>query len=311
MDTKQTKVLVTGGAGFIGSHCVDALLKQGHAVVVFDIKSWPEAEKNLGHVQDKITYIEGDIRDIASLKTAYVGVTHVLHLAAIVSVPLSVAEPIATHGTNVTGTLHVFELARQAGIARVVYASSAAVYGDTEVVPTPELTALRPTSPYGLHKCTNEQYAQIYNDAYGMRVMGLRFFNVYGSRQDPTSLYSGVISIFNDRLSLGQSIMVYGDGNQTRDFVHVHDVAAVCVASLLDPEQATGVCNVGTGNAVSLKELIITLEAVLQCTAVVSHESGRVGDIQHSCADVTKLRALLGQAPATSLEVGLQELQGT
>ncbi len=302
------KILITGGAGFIGSHCVDLFLAEGHSVGVFDIKTKKEAV-NVAHVHDAITYIEGDVRDFSHVAEVTQGYDLVLHLAAIVSVPESIKDPVGTHETNVTGTLNVFESARQAGVSRVVYASSAAVYGDTQSVPTSEDVAVAPLSPYGLHKVMNESYAELYTQQYGVSGIGLRFFNVYGSRQDPSSPYSGVISIFNNAMKDAVAPTVYGDGSATRDFIHVSDVAQVCLKALCTEDIDCMVCNVGTGNAVSIETLIKTLNVVLGVNLEPVYTDARTGDIVHSCAIIEKAQTHFSVPKIKSLEEGLRELK--
>lgn len=303
----QRKVLVTGGAGFIGSHCIDALLAEGASVTVFDIKPQVQAH-NVAHAADALVYVEGDVRDARAVAYAAVHHTHILHLAAVVSVPASIADPVGTHEVNVTGALNVFEAARQCGVSRVVYASSAAVYGDATMVPTPETAPTEPLSPYGAHKLMNELYAHVYAAQYEVSAVGLRFFNVFGSRQDAHSPYSGVISVFADRLLKGESPMIHGDGSATRDFVHVSDVVQACTRALWSAEASSGVYNVGTGNAVSIAEVFRSMQA--QCGSAVAAEytSARPGDILHSCADIARIIHELGYCPRTSLSDGLAEM---
>jgi UDP-glucose 4-epimerase len=301
------RILITGGAGFIGSHCVDLFLSQGYAVGVFDIKTSEEAV-NLSHCMDSIVYIQGDIRELRQLDAVMGEYSHVLHLAADVSVQNSIERPLETHETNVTGTLNVLHCAATHDIVRVVYASSAAVYGDTQTVPTHEEVTLLPLSPYGLHKVFNEQYAQLYALQYGLQTTGLRFFNVYGSRQDPTSPYSGVISIFHNHMSKGERPYVYGDGQATRDFIHVSDVALACAAALGSSKAGASLYNVGTGTVVSIGMLIETLNQVLQSAQEPIFKDPRAGDIMHSCAVVIALQTDFDTQTPKELEVGLQEL---
>ncbi len=301
------RVLITGGAGFIGSHCVDFFLSEGCEVGVFDIKSKKDAV-NLSHAMNAITYIEGDIRELSQLDAVMGQYTHVLHLAADVSVPYSIEHPIETHETNVTGTLNVLHSAATHTIQRVVYASSAAVYGDTNIVSTHEEAPLMPLSPYGLHKVINEQYAQLFSTQYGLSSVGLRFFNVYGSRQDPHSPYSGVISIFHHKMKQGQSPVIFGDGNATRDFIHVSDVARFCLNALGLEKKGTPVYNIGTGTAVSITELFDTLQEVLGQEIEAIYECQREGDILHSCAEIARIQNDFKCTPSVRLLEGLKEL---
>lgn len=305
----MSKLLITGGAGFIGSYCVDRLLKDGYEVVVFDIKKSMDAV-HLHHVMHRIQYIEGDIRVLSQLQAAVSDCEYILHLAAVVSVPESMCDPSGTFTTNVMGTLHVFEAAAKHEIKRVVYASSAAVYGDVTCVPTPESESHEPLSHYGMHKAANEQLAEWYKKQFGLATTGLRFFNVYGSRQDPNSPYSGVISIFAKLMRSGQVPTIYGDGTATRDFVHVHDVAAVCVF-MLTATNPEAVYNVGTGRPRSLRELVDTLNGVLGIEQTPVYAPKREGDIDHSCAEVSRLRRQMPAQPWTDLVTGLAETIGT
>tara|TARA_B100000745_G_scaffold289342_1_gene227374 strand:- start:1155 stop:2102 length:948 start_codon:yes stop_codon:yes gene_type:complete len=277
------RILITGGAGFIGSHCVDLFHACGYEVGVFDIKSRAEVV-NLHHILDDITYIEGDVRDVRQLDSVMGMYDVVLHMAAIVSVQESIDNPLASHETNVTGTLNVFDSASRHGVSRVVYASSAAVYGETEVVPTPEHAPLKPLSPYGLHKVINEKYGELYGQQFGLQNIGLRFFNVYGSRQDPSSPYSGVISIFAKYMQTGDQPTIFGDGGATRDFVHVSDVAAVCRYAIEADTTETFVCNIGSGKATSIRTLVDTFNTVLAAEVKPQHAAERTGDIVHSCS---------------------------
>lgn len=301
------RILITGGAGFIGSHCVDLFLSRGYEVGVFDLKTVEEAV-NVYHCMDSIVYTQGDIRELRQLDAIMGEYTHVLHLAADVSVPNSIENPLETHATNVTGTLNVLHSAATHDIQRVVFASSAAVYGDAQTIPTGEDVPLAPLSPYGLHKVFNEQYARLYSLQYGLQSTGLRFFNVYGSRQDPSSSYSGVISIFHNLMQKGESPTVYGDGEATRDFIHVSDVALACATALESSEQGASVYNVGTGSTVSIKTLIQTINQLLQTEHEPIFTDSREGDIVHSCAVVTALQTDFNIQTQTPLAVGLQEL---
>lgn len=301
------KVLVTGGAGFIGSHCVDQLLAAGHQVVVFDKKSKDEAV-NLSHCLDQVVYHTADLSDFSALVGAMSGCDQVIHLAAFVSVPGSIESPVAAHNDNVTGTLHVFESMKKLGIDRGIYASSAAVYGVPEGVPVSEESKLNPCSPYGFYKQANEQYAEFYREEYGLKLTGLRFFNVYGERQDPRSPYSGVISIFLDRIENDEPIIIYGDGEATRDFVYVGDVAAVCVESAVGEVEWPQVCNVGTGQETTLNSLIDTICKITDKKAQKTNLEARTGDIVHSCADVKLLTKTSDAISTVNLEDGLRKM---
>lgn len=297
-------VLVTGGAGFIGSHTVEHLLAQSARVRVLDNFSSGRRENLPAHAALEV--IEGDVREPAAVEGALRGVTHVLHLAAQVSVAASVERPVDSAATNVTGFLNVLDGARRAGVGRVVHASSAAVYGLPARVPLAETAPSLPISPYGLEKSIDDQYAALYAGLYEMSTLGLRYFNVYGPRQDPRSPYSGVISIFCDRLRAGRTLTVHGDGQQTRDFIYVADVALANARALAT--QHTGTCNVATGRSVSLLTLIAALAAAAGVTAQVEHGAERAGDIRHSSADNARLRMDLGLTTFVPLGEGLVRL---
>jgi len=303
----QKSYIITGGAGFIGSHTVDALVGLGEKVTILDIKPYSEAV-NIHHQKDKITYIEGDIRDTKLLLKLFKDHTHVLHLAAIVSVPLSIENPIETHDTNVNETLSVLDAARRSNIKRVVYASSAAVYGDTSLVPTKEDSKLSPMSPYGLHKLMNEHYAKLYTNVYGVETVGLRYFNVFGKRQDPSSPYSGVISIFADRLRRDEQVTIYGDGSATRDFVHINNIVSANLEALNVENIASNIFNVGSGTETSISKLFSTMNSIAGKNHTAKHKDNRDGDIQRSCASIEKISKETGYNIKTSLEDGLGDV---
>lgn len=296
--------LVTGGAGFIGSHSVEVLLGAGMKVTVFDNFSTGKRGNLPAHPQLRV--IEGDIRDGRAVAAAMQGITHVLHLAAQIFVRVSIAEPLESCGHNITGFVTVLDAARRAGVRRVVYASSAAVYGMPAELPLTEQSATGPLSPYGLEKLINDQYAGLFADLYGQNVMGLRYFNVYGPRQDPSSPYAGVISLFADRLRRGAPLTVFGDGGQTRDFVYVKDIAR-CNALALQSD-AHGFCNVGTGRSVTLLTLIETLAAGSASKPQINFEAAVKGDIRESAMLPDRLRQAIGYVPDTPLADGLAAL---
>ena len=298
-------VLVTGGAGFIGSHSVDALLAQGARVRVLDNLSTGSLD-NLRHVRDRIDLIEGDIRDPACVATALHDITHVLHLAALVSVPASIEAPVHSHSINSLGFIQVLDAARRAGVERMVYASSAAVYGVPAQLPLDDASPVAPMSPYGLEKLVNDQYAALYGELYGLSSLGLRFFNVYGPRQDPGSSYSGVISKFADWAMRGEDFSVYGDGLQTRDFICVTDIARSNVAALNGT--ARGVINLATGTSVTMLQLAQAFEAVTDAPVRVRHLPARTGDIVHSAVTPKRMREELGVRNTVSLRDGLAQL---
>lgn len=299
-------ILVTGGAGFIGSHSVDHLLALGHRVRVLDDFSSGHASNLQQHPQLKV--IRGDVRHPAAVAEAMAPCSHVLHLAAQVFVPESIANPVASASINLTGYLNVIDAARRQGIERVVYASSAAVYGSASSAPLTESSPTCAESPYGLEKLVNDQYAALFSQLYGQSLCGMRFFNVYGPRQDPRSPYSGVISKFLQRATGGESLTVFGDGLQTRDFVSVFDVARANAAALFSP--ISGVVNVATGSSATLLELIEALGEVLGRRLQVEHAPGRAGEVRHSAVKPQRLTDELAVRDLMGLREGLRALIG-
>lgn len=300
------KVLVTGGAGFIGSHLTERLLSAGDQVRILDNLSTGKRE-NLPQ-DSAIEFIEGDIRDVSLVDRCVEGMDGVVHLAAVASVQASIDDPVTTHQTNFDGTVNLLEAARRKGIKRFLYAGSAAVYGDTAEIPVSEEASPKPLSPYAADKLAGERYLLDCFEKYGLAATSFRFFNIYGPRQDPSSPYSGVISIFVDRLSRKQPVTVFGDGRQTRDFVYVADLADLLATALRDARGAGGVFNVGTGHSHSLLELLGHLEKLSGSKIERRHEKPRSGDIQHSCADVSRLKSVFGRVPATPFDQGLKKL---
>jgi nucleoside-diphosphate-sugar epimerase len=305
----MAKVCVTGAAGFIGGHIAEALLKQGHEVVGLDDFSSGKRE-NVGLLSKhgNFSLVEGSIADPKAVAKAIAGAKLVFHLAAIPSVPLSMAEPERTNDVNVGGTVNVLEAAKKTGVERVVLACSCAAYGDGPEQPKHEKLVPLPMSPYAAQKIACELYATTYTRAYGVPSVALRFFNVYGPRQDPKSEYAAAIPRFTTRLLAGQKPIVFGDGLQTRDFVHVSDVVR---ANLLasTAEKAPGeVINVASGKSSSLVDLIGTLKQVIGGPALaleIEHQAPRAGDLRESSADISKARALLGYEPQVQLAQGL------
>lgn len=297
-------VLVTGGAGFIGSHSVEALLDAGARVTVLDNFSSGKRSNLPRHAA--LSVVEGDIRDEALVRSLVEPATHVLHLAAQVSVRASVEEPVASASHNVTGFLNVLGAVRARREVRLVYASSAAVYGAPRELPLTESSACEPSSPYGLEKYIDDQYAALFRSLYDVSALGLRYFNVYGPRQDPASPYAGVISRFASRLNAGEPLTVFGDGQQTRDFVFVKDVARTNLAALR--ATATGVVNVGTGTCVTLLELIETLARCAGRVPEVRFDPPASGDIRHSAMRPDRIQEALRILPRTTLHDGLTAL---
>jgi UDP-glucose 4-epimerase len=300
------KILVTGGAGFIGSHLIERLLAQGHGVRVLDNLSTGKRTNLPQH--GLLEFVLGDVGDYATVTAAVQGVQAVVHLAAVASVQASIDDPRATHRSNFDGTLNLLEAARIEGVERLLYASSAAVYGDTTALPVGEDTPLKPLSPYAADKLAGEHYLRYYFNKHGLKGTAFRFFNIYGPRQDPSSPYSGVISIFVDCLRQGKPVTLFGDGRQTRDFVYVGDLADLLAASLSQVALVGRVVNVGTGVESSLLQLLEVLESLSGRHLECRHEAARMGDIVRSCANVSTLRALAGTAPTTPIRQGLLSL---
>jgi UDP-glucose 4-epimerase len=299
-------VLVTGGAGFIGSHTVARLLAGGHTVRVLDDLSTGKRE-NLAPFGSAVTLLEGDITDLAAVERAVDGVEAVMHLAAVVSVPVSVERPLFAHAVNATGTLNVLDAARRAGVRRVAYASSAAVYGAIADLPAREEAPLVPSSPYGSQKRYNEEAARLASELYGLETVGLRYFNVYGPRQDPRSPYSGVLSIFIDRLLAGEPVAIHGDGMQTRDFVFVGDVARANVKALTGTGGSGLAFNVGTGRETSVLDAYRAIAREAGREAEPSFTPVRAGDIRHSFAAVSAIARELGWQAEVPFEDGIRE----
>lgn len=297
--------LVTGGAGFIGSHSVEQLLEQGAAVRVLDNLSAGRRD-NLPLSDPRLELIEADIGDPRALEAAMQGVSHCLHLAAQVSVQDSVRDPANSAKQNILGCVNVMQAATDAGVEKLVFASSAAVYGNPKSLPLAEDAVLEPLAPYGLEKLVNEQYAALFRSLHGLPSLGLRYFNVYGPRQDPRSPYAGVISKFMDCLLTNTTPTIYGDGKQTRDFIYVKDVARANVAALQSRKQ--GLCNVATGQQINLLELLQVLREVTGSDTPASHAPGRDDDIRDSLGDTRRLRDWLGIVPECTLSQGLRAL---
>ncbi|CAM3870017.1 NAD-dependent epimerase/dehydratase family protein [Vreelandella rituensis] len=304
MSKASKRVLVTGGAGFIGSHSVEQLLASGYNVCVLDNLSTGKLT-NLPH-HDGLTFIKGDVCDLQAVKDAMQGASYCLHLAAQVSVVRSVEDPSSSAQQNILGCINVMQAAHEAGVNKLVYASSAAVYGNPRHLPIAETSTVCPLSPYGLEKWVDEQYAALFHTLYGLPSLGLRYFNVFGPRQDPKSPYAGVISKFFDCLIRKTSPTVFGDGRQTRDFIFVKDVARANIAALTSSHQ--GVCNVATGNRVDLLALLSLLHGVTGNYLPAVHLPSRDEDIRDSQGDTQRSRAWLDIQPQWTLNEGLKAL---
>lgn len=306
---RKRRILVSGGAGFIGSHLVEHLLREGADVTVLDDLSTGRRDNLPDH--ERLEFVRGDIADAGLVASCMPGHDAVVHLAAVASVQRSIQDPVGTHQVNSVGTLVLLEAARVAGVEQFVYASSAAVYGNSRHLPIQESFPARPLTPYAIDKFSGEQFLAHYHRQRYLQGVALRFFNVFGPRQDPTSPYSGVISIFADRMRSGRNVTIFGDGTQTRDFIYVGDVVQVLAASLAwRGEEEMPVLNVGRGQQTSLLELLQVMEQVIGHSVECDIEPPRPGDIFRSQADIRRLRARIGTMPATPLEVALQATLG-
>jgi nucleoside-diphosphate-sugar epimerase len=298
--------LVTGGAGFIGSHIVDTLLERGERVRVLDNLATGKRE-NIGHCLGRIEFLEGDIRDLETCRIACAGVDFVLHQAALGSVPRSVADPLTSHEVNVTGTLKMLLAARDAGVKRFIYAASSSTYGDHPGLPKVEDRIGRPLSPYAVTKFADELYAQVFGRCYGLETIGLRYFNVFGPRQDPYSQYAAVIPLFVSALLRGAAPTIHGDGEQTRDFTFVANAVAANLLACTAPAAAVGeVFNIACGERTSLNHLYGRLQALLGTAVPAVHGPPRAGDVRDSLADIGKAGNLLGYRGEVKLEDGLR-----
>ena len=299
------RYLVTGGAGFIGSHTVDELVRRGHGVVVLDDLSSGK-EENLADVRTKITFMKGSITDLEAVQRAMHQAEYVIHLAARTSVPRSVKDPIDTNRINVEGTLNVLVAARDNRVKRVVFAASSSAYGETPTLPKKESMQSLPISPYGVSKYVGELYAQTFGRCYGLENVCLRYFNIFGPRQDPDSPYSGVLSRFTAAFLQDEQPVVFGDGEQTRDFTYVDNAVQANLLACEAPGASGFVFNVGTGDRCSLNQTLEILRGLSAKKLPAKYEPVREGDIRDSQADITAARELLGYEPTVRFEEGLE-----
>lgn len=298
--------LVTGGAGFIGSHIAAALLASGARVRVLDDLSTGHRQ-NLDEVGGDIDFIQGSVADEQLLKKAFENVEVIFHEAAIPSVPRSVEAPRNTHVASVDGTFSVLLAARDAGVKRLVYAASSSAYGDQPTLPKAEEMSPQPLSPYAVAKLVGEYYCQVFTRVYGLETVSLRYFNVFGPRQDPGSQYSGVVSRFISALSNDERPVIFGDGEQSRDFTYIENVVAANLSAASAPQAAGKVINVANGQRVTLNELLSELKQLTGKTDVTAeYRDPRVGDVRHSLADITRARELLGYESRVDLREGLK-----
>lgn len=304
----MTYPIVTGGAGFIGSALVRALLAGGAERVAVIDNFQSGKEENLAEVRGSVDIHHADIRDYAAIAPLLHGAPLVFHLAAIPSVPRSITEPVPSHESNIDGTFNVFRAASEGGVGRVVYAASSSAYGDTEVLPKTESMAPNPKSPYALQKLVGEYYASVFASCFGLETVSLRFFNVYGPRQDPSSPYSGVLSIFMTRLLERRAPVIFGDGGQSRDFTYVEDVAGLCIKASKAPAAVVSgkVYNAGNGGRFTLNETWQTLCRIEGVEIQPEYGPERAGDVRHSQADISAAVRDLGHDPRFSFEEGLR-----
>ena len=301
----MTAYLVTGGAGFIGSHLTEELVRRGERVRVVDNLATGK-RANLAHLSG-VEFLEGDLADIAVAHRAVKGMEIVLHQAAIPSVPRSVEDPVTSNRANVDASLNLLVAARDAGVRRVVYAGSSSAYGDTPVLPKVESMSTAPLSPYALQKLVGEEYCRMFTRLYGLETVTTRYFNVFGPRQDPSSPYSGVISLFVSALCAGRAPTIHGDGEQTRDFTYVANVVDGVLRASSAPGVSGDVINVATGGRISLNQLFRTIRDLVGASVEPVYAAPRQGDVRDSRADIEKARRLLGYQPTVSFDDGLRK----
>jgi UDP-N-acetylglucosamine/UDP-N-acetylgalactosamine 4-epimerase len=299
------RYLVTGGAGFIGSNIVDELVRRNHQVVVLDDLSAGK-ESNLAHIRSKIDLRVGSITDLAAAQAACQGADYVIHLAARTSVPRSVKDPLESNHINIDGTLNVLVAARDAKVKRLVYAASSSAYGETPTQPKVETMPSQPISPYGVTKYVGELYAQVFGRVYGLENASVRYFNVFGPRQDPTSQYSGVLSRFMLAVIEGQQPLIYGDGEQSRDFTFIENVVDVTLRACEASGASGKVFNGGTGARITLNEVLKLLEKITGKKLQAKYDPPRNGDIRDSQADISLARKVLGYNPSVNFESGIE-----
>lgn len=309
IDLSTKTILVTGAAGFIGSHICEYLLKYGAKVVAFDnMESGLQANVDLFSNHPNYTFVKGDIKNLKDCLTVVKGVDAISHQAALGSVPRSIKMPLATHEANVTGFLNILESAKANGVKRIVYASSSSVYGDSLQLPKVEDVIGNPLSPYAVSKYSNELYANVYASAYGLELIGFRYFNIFGPRQDPQGEYAAVIPLFMKAMLTHSSPFLNGDGEQTRDFTFVENAVQANVKGLFieDEDAVNQVYNIACGERVSLKQLVDELKKLTGVDVSTKYRKPREGDIQDSLANISKARNLLGYDPHYNMSEGLK-----
>ena len=303
----MTRALVTGGGGFIGSHLAEALLKKGYGVRILDDFSTGKRENlTFRNHTPSLDVVEGDIRDLVLCQKAMEGVDYVFHQAALPSVQRSVEDPLGSNAVNVGGTLNVLLAARDAKVKRVMYASSSSIYGDTPMLRKKEDMSPTPLSPYALQKYTGEQYCRLFSQLYGLETVSLRYFNVFGPRQDPNSVYSAVIPRFIEALLHRRSPIVYGDGEQSRDFTYIDNVVQANVLAMSAQRLQGEIVNIACGQRISLNQLLGLLKQFIPSERPAVYEKARPGDVRHSLADISKAKDCLRYEPIASIETGLK-----
>ncbi len=301
------KCLVTGAAGFIGSNLTEYLINQGYDVVGVD-NFLSGKHENLTQLKKSMHFVEGDVRDRSTIQKLLVDVDYVFHLAAMVSVPWSVEDPLLAHDHNVNGTLNLLSAARDAGVKRLVFASSAAIYGDDPILPASESAPPRPASPYALNKLNGEQYIALFNQIYELNAVCLRFFNVFGPRQDPESMYAAAIPKLLSRILKNEPPRIFGSGEQTRDFIHVDDIVQGLVLGAKAKKEANGqVFNLGCGSRISINQLVAKILELEGSDLKPVHSPTRPGDVMHSLADISKAKEMLGFSPKYDTLTGLEK----
>jgi UDP-glucose 4-epimerase len=304
----MARVLITGGAGFIGSHLAYAFVEQGAQVRVLDNLSSGSRENLLG-ISDRIEFLHADVLDIDAVNIASRDADYVFHEAAIPSVPKSVDDPIGTDGPNLRGTLNVLEAARKNHVKRLVFAASSAAYGNDPSLPKTEVMLPSPVSPYAVQKVSSELYLRSYAQVFGVSTVALRYFNVFGPRQDPSSQYSGVLARFISLMSSGETPTIFGDGETSRDFVYIDNVIRANVLAAKAPAHVAGqVYNIATGRRITLNQAFQVIKSLTQYQGEVRYEAERLGDVRHSVADISKAKKDLGYDPLISFEEGLTKM---
>jgi nucleoside-diphosphate-sugar epimerase len=301
----MARYLVTGGAGFIGSNIAEALVKRGERVVVLDDLS-TGYEKNIAHLRKDLTFIKGDVRDEKTVREALAGVDYVLHEAALASVPRSIEDPMLVTDVNVRGTLVMLDEARRAGVKRFVYAASSSAYGDTETLPKVESMTPQPLSPYAASKLMGEYYCAVYAHVYGMSTVSLRYFNIFGPRQDPKSQYSAVIPIFASHLLAGTQPSIFGDGEQSRDFTYIENVVEANILASRCERARGQTVNIACGGHYTLNDLFNQMRGIIGSSIAPRYAEPRAGDVRHSHADISAAEKLIGYKVAVPFVEGLR-----